>query len=538
MQARAQTPPTDNPITTFYGANYFPWTDDLAWANVYNILDYGGVADGVTDNGAAFKAARDAAAAQGGGVVYFPTGTYAFADTIALANGVVLRGDDPGVPAVGDDFFPPSQLVFPQYVPTLSGDGTDDNTAFKQIQTASPTTDSRIGIVNLDVNHAGINFTESDNLKFSPSFDPLRYTAKQIVVFGLRNNNAAYPWGAVGVPESVPASFQNRWQRYPFPFACNVQVIAAADVIVANNRLNDLSYIGQDDSFDQPGYLFQNPANQVVAAEPGQAVFDYGNIYCVSVNGAYLISRGGEAGWYATDDPNDMQHPYRPELFRPGIVIQDNWMYHDEGQTVVASGSGLILNRNIMLDRPNKMLWISNRGQKAPSGSAFTTRACLLGGRNIDTEDNFVLSYPWTVNGGPYHTNDGENLLWDNTSTLVNGWRCVNNTLNGLLSNYFCQNINDVLISGNTWVTPTGNADGAAIWETADVVRNPNFRVNNVRIANNTNLPGDIMLIGSAGGSGNTIIGNRTDGRMRFISYSTKAQIDIRDNIGFELRPR
>jgi carbohydrate binding protein with CBM6 domain/pectate lyase-like protein len=57
---------------------------------------YGAVADGVTDNTAAFQAAINAAYNQGhraGGVVYVPAGTYAFHGNLILPQGVTLHGD-------------------------------------------------------------------------------------------------------------------------------------------------------------------------------------------------------------------------------------------------------------------------------------------------------------------------------------------------------------------------------------------------------------------------------------------------------------
>jgi len=50
---------------------------NLVNMGVFNVLDFGAVADNVTDNSAAIQAAADAANAAGGGIVYFPSGKYA-----------------------------------------------------------------------------------------------------------------------------------------------------------------------------------------------------------------------------------------------------------------------------------------------------------------------------------------------------------------------------------------------------------------------------------------------------------------------------
>jgi polygalacturonase len=71
--------------------------DALAYAagNVYNVLAYGAVANGSTDNAAAFQAAIDAAAAGGGGTVWVPRAAtkYKLTGEIELDSNVWLMSD-------------------------------------------------------------------------------------------------------------------------------------------------------------------------------------------------------------------------------------------------------------------------------------------------------------------------------------------------------------------------------------------------------------------------------------------------------------
>lgn len=65
-------------------------------APVYNVVGYGAVGDGVTDDTAAVQSAIDAAEAAGGGTVYFPIGTYLITATLTIQTSKVrLVGDGP-----------------------------------------------------------------------------------------------------------------------------------------------------------------------------------------------------------------------------------------------------------------------------------------------------------------------------------------------------------------------------------------------------------------------------------------------------------
>ena len=64
----------------------------------FNVKDptYGAKGDGATDDGAAIQAAIDAAQAAGGGIAFFPAGTYRTTVTIQWQDGVHLWGTGPG----------------------------------------------------------------------------------------------------------------------------------------------------------------------------------------------------------------------------------------------------------------------------------------------------------------------------------------------------------------------------------------------------------------------------------------------------------
>lgn len=100
--ARAESPPTDNPVATFYSGDtgYPAWTDQIQWSNVIDMKTFD---QGKTEF-ERFEKARDRLAAEGGGVLYYPAGTYDFSDGpfdgpngrgLMLRSGVVIRGEAP-----------------------------------------------------------------------------------------------------------------------------------------------------------------------------------------------------------------------------------------------------------------------------------------------------------------------------------------------------------------------------------------------------------------------------------------------------------
>jgi hypothetical protein len=79
--------PTDNPAKTQYGdGNYPVWTDGINWANVIDVINDPGLTTNAVPNDpsagaqnyAAFNEAVEALDAAGGGVMFWPAGTYHF----------------------------------------------------------------------------------------------------------------------------------------------------------------------------------------------------------------------------------------------------------------------------------------------------------------------------------------------------------------------------------------------------------------------------------------------------------------------------
>ncbi|MBA3706322.1 MAG: hypothetical protein H0W84_10635, partial [Bacteroidetes bacterium] len=95
-------PPKDNPLATYYSGTvgYPAWTDKIKWQNVIDMSLYN---QGLNDF-QKFEKARDQLYTAGGGILYYPAGTYDFSDAPAdgpngrglmLKTGVVIRGATP-----------------------------------------------------------------------------------------------------------------------------------------------------------------------------------------------------------------------------------------------------------------------------------------------------------------------------------------------------------------------------------------------------------------------------------------------------------
>lgn len=492
--------PFDNPIAAKYGENTYRWTNNIKWGCVYNIKDFGG--NNLIEQ---FNSAMNAAVFNGGGVIYFPAGSYNFTDSIFLKNGVVIRGEAPKVTDVkSDQYAPASKLVFPKYEPSFSGNGTDNTTAFKKIFTSNSESDSNIGLVNLDINRAGINF--------SGNVDQVK--KQNIVVFGVRNNNVADPANQVPDP-----SFQESWMRYSDRFTANIKISALANVLVANNRINDTI----TDNYEQPGYKLQSvDKKEVITYTEGNKVpFDYGIHYGIVVN------RSKAQGFALAGNPKN-----EPGLFRKGIVIRDNWVFHKMRVAIHAAGDGLIIKDNVILDQANKQWWTDPTGIRQPRGAVtFENRAIDWSGWNVKIEGNNYQVYRHQVMDTPYLSVDGEGILIQECcgGTTVNGAQIVNNQGNSYIGIYKVPEVKNVTIKGNKLSSP--EVDKYIIYVVADTNNAPHS-MSEVVIENNE-LSGSIVTRSSLGGTGNIIQNNiGTNGT---IEYS--CNVTVGSNTRFIVKP-
>jgi len=492
--------PGDNPIATKYGKDAYPWSDNIKWGCVYNIKDFQGAS--MVEH---FNSAVNAAVFNGGGVIYFPPGTYTFTDSIFLKNGVVIRGENPSeADAKSNSYNPQTKFVFPKYEPSLSGNGTPNNKAFKKIFTSSVDSDSNIGLVNIDINRAGINF--GGNIDQGKK--------QNIVIFGIRSNNVADASSQVPDP-----SFQEPWMRFGDRFTANIKINALANVLVANNRLNDAI----TDNYDQPGYQVKSlDGNQVITyAEGSKVPFHYGNHHGISIN------RSKPEGFALAANPKN-----EPGLFRKGISIRDNWVFHTMRVGIQASGDGLVIQDNQIVDQNNKQWWTDPTGTRQPRGAVtYENRAIDWSGMNVKIEGNNYEVYRHQVMDTQYLSVDGEGILIQECcgGTSVNGAQIINNQGNAYIGVYKVPQLQNVTIKGNKLSSP--DASIQMIYVVADTNGAANS-MSQVLIEENQ-ITGGIVARSGLGGNGNIVRNNSGNNGV----IESSCNVTLSGNTGFTVKP-
>jgi hypothetical protein len=431
--------PTDNPYRTFYPNTPFPhFTDSIAWNRVWNFNDFQD-----TTMVARYNKARDFVAQQGGGVLYFPAGTYAFENSIQFKANVVIRGATPTVIIAKDsNFAPPTRFVFPQYFPSDTGLGTLNSTAFKSIS-ASPNT-SNAGIVFVDVNRANVSLRSQTFVTVQTSRGSTSRSIEQnrnLIIFGVRSNNVASPFN------TVPAATQHKWQRFSSPFASNISIYAWKNACIANCRINDFERNGLHPipnlSFPQPGYLAERQSGSQIVMDTMQgfqAMFNYTDHHGISMNRKATITN-------ATPEEE-------PGNFCPGLEIRDNWIYKTMRVGIICSGLGIKIDGNLILDKPDKQTWLHPQGIRIASNNAATyeNRGIDFGGWDVQITNNEAFVYRHKIYNGPYYSVDGEGILLQECcgGTSINGaYIAKNKTHDCYIGLWKVRDINHVVIDSN-----------------------------------------------------------------------------------------
>ncbi len=488
--------PIDNPVKRYA----LDWTDEIKWAQTVCLYDFKGGTPAEK-----LAVAQALLAPNGGGIVYFPAGTYRFHDSIRLADGVILRGADPDgvVDARREGYAPPTRFEFPKYVPTFEGAGTPKETAFKGIVLADPESASSCGVVNIWINCGHIHFEHG-------------VQARNRLVYGCVLQNAAL------IDEKVPdvTAGQHAWQRFTKWHQAAIDVYVQANALVANNRLPKST-----DHFLQKGYVVvaRDGAKTSVTIEEG-VWFDYDNRAGICLNG-YCIGGGGGL------DPKGTPERY-PLGFCRGLVISDNYIWSTGRTAIEFTGDGTVCSFNVIRFRPNVRRW-TNTGIGMASGSSTNdNRAITARGWGYTVEGNDYLCYRNVAAKGPYYINDGEGIMHEgHCNSAIRNSRIINNKGNAYMSIFHTAGIDGLLIAGND-IRPEGPGTDvkiASIYVNANR-QNEKFFCRDVQIINNITAGSGILIAGEPNEK-NVIRGNRHVGSVGTIINEAGAV--VQDNEGY-----
>lgn len=443
-----------NPIATYYqakGETWPAWTDEINWANVINM--------GTFSNGAndfqKFENARDQLAAQGGGVLYYPAGTYDFSDHptgpqgrgLMLRKGVVILGEPPVTDqhAVVDSATPGlANLGTVFQFPFLTKTDVDGNPGLY------PDSWNMIGLMPepgqrvKDVTHIGIAWVK---------------TVGAVVYFGLDQPWAATYGTADGVMKSWLKRGPNHWEsRVPdgthwldpfmgadrnsfnspylrggqkrFVFGCRLEDAAPGDYMtnalagytggqhIDLDAINPFRYAPRVGLYGAHLLIANNampPSSKSfrhvqLARVRNQAprldtiLFDYGYTIGVDVNkslASQLINRCNlNTGIY----------------YEPDLVLQDNWVYNHGNKAYEFCAKWGIVRRNINA-RDN--LLENQPFQHLPGGWRIAIDGALRANQIDDNMSRFMdfggwnlwMDGNWWNNTGSNPGNDGEGML-------------------------------------------------------------------------------------------------------------------------------
>lgn len=423
LSALAQVP-SDNPYQTRYGTTNH-WTNTLKWNNVTAATSVPGLigAGNVVDS-LALQNVISGISSSGGGVLYFPADTFRFGFDLIVPTGVILRGATPTqTNALDDNYRPGTIFLFPKYIPTFSGNGTPNNTAFKEIAGAANGHD--IALVNLDINRAAIAF-HPEQWQDAPGVSTkwpvdINYN---ILIFGVRSNNVAIPDPGVPAPASGNEPAQEGWQRYVWRFTSNIGLYVSKNGVIANCRVND----EPTDSYNQPGYILRNATHvncfsngvSKLAADGSDAKFEVTDHIGIDLNRAKINKEGQGSG----TGPNGKYGIYgfvtyatpatEPQLFATGNEVRDCYVFKTRRVGIIAAGNGLIVDNNRVRDRFNKIAFIRANGQGCETNNSATheNRGMDVSGWNLSVTRNDIEVQQHRI-GGPtgYPSVDGEGIL-------------------------------------------------------------------------------------------------------------------------------
>lgn len=498
---------SNNPIKKYYGVGNYPaWTDKIKWGNVINMATY---LNGSSDF-EKFENARDEIYAQGGGVLYYPAGTYTFSNTVMngpagrglmLKTGVIILGQTPTVDSTAID----GAMTLPTKFVFMKKTKKDISNNDQQI----PCDWNMIGLKPSgteqlkDVNNVGIAWVDMDGgvVYFGPqlSWGATYATAgawySSYASFGRWKNripdgtHPIDPFAGIGstkqyvgvgsgrmvfgcilqnstvVNDSIlDFSKLKQFGYYMYKFGSRICAYGK-NVFIANNLLPKST---QNFKYQQlTGITQQDKCAQFFGTALSTLIFDYGKTFGIDINKNHLGLASNTNGFY-----------------EEGLVVIDNYIYNHGTKGFEISGTWGIINNNknvrdYLSENDNVYglgtgweLTLDGWFQSQPGGNGCLSdnlsRAFDLSGKALWIDNNYFN------NTGSSPGNDGEGILCQaHGGTQWYSWVVTNNVKgpNGASSYMAGYDVNQegALIAWNSGAGSYGAINGNLLTDAAYV---------------------------------------------------------------------
>ncbi|OIP81268.1 MAG: hypothetical protein AUK44_10445 [Porphyromonadaceae bacterium CG2_30_38_12] len=455
---------SNNPIADFYnGVEGYPvWINEVNWSNIITMTNQTSGAA----NFAEFKAKRDNLYAQGGGVLYYPAGTYIFDipdgpndEGLMLKKGVVILGETPatdkvavtgknttaGQENIGNHGLGSMPTKF-KFTRRLSEFGTANDSIPKmwncigQTKGANETSlgqNSHMGIAWIEMEfgyiYFGMDFADGWAATWGTATSSYTGGAgKQLLGWQDRIPNGTHfmdPFSAtksfgaavsaapskifvfgVKMTNCTPPNYvcnrikQAKWKQENGGWRFGARIgIDAKNVFVANNVID----------FPTAVFSYQAPTSAYSSTDVTKfkwLLYDYANAIGIDVN-KNLVSACGNRALI-----NQMEG-----FYEPNVIIRDNWIYNHGNKGIDVAGTWVVVKGNVNyrhhlgLSDPYSYLATDNNKQThyafdgwnysiAESSSDLLARFIDYGGHNVWFDDN-----RWCGTGSK--GNDGEGIL-------------------------------------------------------------------------------------------------------------------------------
>ncbi len=507
---------TQNPIAEYYGSTkgYPNWTDEIHWDNQINMAEY---TNGENDF-EKFENARDELFNQGGGVLYYPSGTYDFSDApveeprgrgLMLRSNVVILGD---APTFASDATEGEMLLKTKFKFKFLNKGDGEIPAPWNIVGVLPSEEediqdiSNIGIAWIHLQGATVYFGPQMSWGETYATAGAWYSKKASTGrWSNRKPDGTHPidpFAGIGADKQYLGAGKNK-----FVFGCVLE-----DAVVSNDNIVDYTEKGDFDYYmykfgsrigvygenifiannllpkstksfaysHTTGITKSNQCNQSFGEHQRTIIFDYGKTFGIDVNKGYLnVCRNKNNGY-----------------FERGVVIRDNYVYNHGSKGFEISGEWMtVINNHNERDYLKEgddvyglgvgwELTLDGFYESVQGGNGCLSdnlsRAFDVGGKAVWLDNN-----SWN-NLGSDPGNDGESILCQrHGGTEIHSWAVTHNehkysynyNNKGYLSGYDVHN-QGMLVAWNNTQGTVGNLKGGRLYDCAFIPGNLIEKVN------------------------------------------------------------